>query len=854
MDFSYGNKVINASGPIKPSDRNMPGDPRTRVEVFADIANIPTPYVGMTITVLQDETNDNKMTEYKVKSLKANSFGVANSLVDEVVRYVDYLGATSGGGSSSGGASVEIVNDLTTGGANKALSAEQGKVIKSSLDNNVHNLNERINSFTKLEEGSTTGDAELIDGRIGANGVTYDNIGSAIREQFRNVNDFTNNFDDMQIPFEKSSSETIEWKLGRITATGIIQPGKGDTDTGMFSSKIYGTFNLSIIPEQYTKFTILVVQYNSADDTFVKVLKNNSYICGEISKEEGKYCRIYISTRNVTMSLLDIIAVVDIEMSSNVQYSIKIKPESISEKEIAPELLEKINNSDLGIATSEKVGGVKPVAKNSAMTQSVGIDAEGRLFTFPTSGESGIGKVINVCFFGAKGDGVTDDTIAIRNARDESKNTGLPLYFPPGTYLVHGTIQLFSNMIVCGDGANTVIKKIQAVTQNLTQQANKGDTTIHVTDASKFTVGFDVYVGLSDWGNYADTVGVIKAVDTTLNTITIEAYKRHSTTDKGLARAVPINGVISQTFPIFSTLRYDDCGENIFIERLICDGNKITGEPESYQLSPIHIDPLVEGVNKNGLGLTIIDVIVRNSNADGISMQNMGRTSIINCTIEDAVNKGIHPGYTTEGVSIIGCYIYNVKKGEAIFDCYSVGGLMIENCYIVDSEIGIGGLEATSKGTVINNCVIKRCKQGIKPYASTYGASITGCSFSECNTAIFSYVGGDVAITGCSFYNNGVGVMLQKAFRNTITGNYFKDNGVAIDSNYQPSKPTERGANNIIANNISIATASGKTAKFRIAHQDNSIVTGNILTGNSNVIEIDEASTNNIIEVNNITS
>ena len=179
---------------------------------------------------------------------------------------------------------------------------------------------------------------------------------------------------------------------------------------------------------------------------------------------------------------------------------------------------------------------------------------------------------------------------------------------------------------------------------------------------------------------------------------------------------------------------------------------------------------------------------------------------------------------------------------------------MIENCYIVDSEIGIGGLEESSKGTVINNCVIKRCKQGIKPYASTYGSSITGCSFSECNTAIMSYVGGDVAITGCSFYNNGVGVMLQKAFRNTITGNYFKDNKVAIDSNYQPSKPTERGANNIIANNISIATASGKTAKFRIAHQDNSIVTGNILTGNSNVIEIDEASTNNIIEVNNITS
>ena len=727
------------------------------------------------------------------------------------------------------------------------------KKIDEHLEHNVHNLNERINSFTKLEEGSTTGDAELIDGRIGEDGITYDNIGSAIRGQFKKVNNFTDSFCDMQIPFEKVKDNGFEWKLGRITSNGTVQYGSG-TYAGIVSSKIYTDFYVNIIESEFSKYTILVAQYNILDDSFVKIVVNNAYTCGDIKKEEGKYHMVHIGTKGVSLDLETAINKVNLSLEESIEYSIKIKPNSVTENELTEDLVKKINNSTLEIATSEKIGGVRPVEKTGTMTQSVGIDAEGRLFTFPNSGESGIGKVINVCFFGAKGDGVTDDTIAIRNARDESKNTRLPLYFPSGTYLVHGTIQIFSNMIVCGDGANTVIKKIQAVTQNLTQQANKGDTTIHVTDASKFTVGFDVYVGLSDWGSYSDTVGVIKAVDTTLNTITIEAYKRHSATNKGLARAVPINGVISQTFPIFSTLRYDDCGENIFIERLICDGNKITGEPESYQLSPIHIDPLVAGVNKNGLGLTIIDVIVRNSNADGISMQNMGRTSIINCTIEDAVNKGIHPGFTTEGVSIIGCYIYNVKKGEAIFDCYSVGGLMIENCYIVDSEIGIGGLEESSKGTVINNCVIKRCKQGIKPYASTYGSSITGCSFSECNTAIMSYVGGDVAITGCSFYNNGVGVMLQKAFRNTITGNYFKDNKVAIDSNYQPSKPTERGANNIIANNISIATASGKTAKFRIAHQDNSIVTGNILTGNSNVIEIDEASTNNIIEVNNITS
>lgn len=46
----------------------------------------------------------------------------------------------------------------------------------------------RIDSFIKLAEGSTTGDAELIDGRIGANGKTYDNIGNAIRNQISDIN------------------------------------------------------------------------------------------------------------------------------------------------------------------------------------------------------------------------------------------------------------------------------------------------------------------------------------------------------------------------------------------------------------------------------------------------------------------------------------------------------------------------------------------------------------------------------------------------------------------------------------------------------------------------------------------
>ena len=96
-DFNYNNKTIDSGGPIKPSGTDQPGDPRTRVDFYSDIKLIPNPYVGMIITVKTDETNQNKMTDYKVLSLKPNSLGIANSVIDRVQRYVEYLGVSSGG-------------------------------------------------------------------------------------------------------------------------------------------------------------------------------------------------------------------------------------------------------------------------------------------------------------------------------------------------------------------------------------------------------------------------------------------------------------------------------------------------------------------------------------------------------------------------------------------------------------------------------------------------------------------------------------------------------------------------------------------------------------------------------------
>ena len=127
-DFTYGGKQIVSGGPFKPSGKDMPVDARAVVKLYADIANIPNPHVGLKVTVKADETNNNKMTDYIVKSLKANASGIANSAVDQVQRYADYLGVSSGGSASQGYATTAYV-DNKIGDINSILDNINGEVI-----------------------------------------------------------------------------------------------------------------------------------------------------------------------------------------------------------------------------------------------------------------------------------------------------------------------------------------------------------------------------------------------------------------------------------------------------------------------------------------------------------------------------------------------------------------------------------------------------------------------------------------------------------------------------------------------------------------------------------------------------
>ena len=95
------------------------------------------------------------------------------------------------------------------------LNKKANNNIVSNLSTEIEVQKSRIDNIAHLEDGSTTGDAELIDIRTDSNGYTYLSAGNSIRGQ---ISDINNKFD-----YEKIELATLGWELGTVNTGGTNQ-------------------------------------------------------------------------------------------------------------------------------------------------------------------------------------------------------------------------------------------------------------------------------------------------------------------------------------------------------------------------------------------------------------------------------------------------------------------------------------------------------------------------------------------------------------------------------------------------------------------------------------------------------
>ena len=143
-------------------------------------------------------------------------------------------------------------------------------------------LQAQIDNFVALSEGSTTGDAELQNIRIGANGVTYPTAGNAVRSQITNVIDRIDYFIN---PAGKNVFAPFGVVDGILSGAGIVVI-QGTAVTSDFLPVSSGTYTISVNGIRTAMRVICV--YNSS-----KALLSRTTTASSVTvPSDGAYIRV----------------------------------------------------------------------------------------------------------------------------------------------------------------------------------------------------------------------------------------------------------------------------------------------------------------------------------------------------------------------------------------------------------------------------------------------------------------------------------------------------------------------------------------------------------------------------------
>lgn len=230
---------------------------------------------------LKDKDNKNKYTAFFSLIVQENVFSKAAPFINNSKNF-------------------EVLQDLLdkADSYNQELkNATDGLALKYA--DKVNALDARMNNFTSLKDGSTTGDAELQDIRVGADGTTYKSAGEAVRKQFDDVSNelFKIHISKNILPPTKVNNLAIASWLKDFNNCTYANTGSITTNA---ISVTPGTF-LKCIKEDNTicNFNISAIFYDGKDAT--------SYVEGniiEVPKGMIKAKFSFVNTQNMPDAII----------------------------------------------------------------------------------------------------------------------------------------------------------------------------------------------------------------------------------------------------------------------------------------------------------------------------------------------------------------------------------------------------------------------------------------------------------------------------------------------------------------------------------------------------------------------
>lgn len=452
----------------------------------------------------------------------------------------------------------------------------------------------------------------------------------------------------------------------------------------------------------------------------------------------------------------------------------------------------------------------------------------------------------DVRYYGAKCDGVTDDTIAIQTALDTVKAAGGgKMFFPSGTCTVSSlALNVANNITLYGAGPSSIIQRIASTTPgvaNFLSFANSANIVIsdlnfisNVTLTSSTTLYLDNSVAIV---RCTDTVvkscyfypGYASAVffSSTSNSKILDNIVYGQSMDPA---AVPANAHYANGFAVV-----DSCTNNII------SGNQVLSMSgggilvQAIANNSIITNIIVEGNTVNNCGGYGIIVYDNNLNVNGTGY--ISNVIVTGNTVDTVYGSAVS---TITGNKEFGACIYmqgpqnSVVQGNTVNSC----SIQTNGTLLTPAAIGVSNTYSTS---VIGNTIRNAYQRGImlapsigtNTSSSLVANNIIYCSPNFCSdSAIYLINGVDTTITGNAIY----GVSLSGIRTDVSVGGICHE--ITMSSNVIRT-PTLSAAGLFLTGCLDVTVSSNEVYSDSAAvgsgiaiftSTNNIVITGNVIT------------------------